>query len=103
MKKKNRKNVAHSVGLVFGLRPSCGIWPSGAFGRASLCQPTRRGGGGAPRRGHRTQRDRDGTNDEVRGGDWFELEESKGEVSDMEEGRNLIEAMRHQWGGGFRR
>jgi hypothetical protein len=42
-----------------------------------------------------------GTDDEIQGGGRFELEESKGEASDMEEGWNLTEAERHRWGLGF--
>jgi hypothetical protein len=92
MKKKNQKrslDVADSVGPVFGRRPSCGIWLSGAFGRADPCQLMRRA---TPQRGHRAQRDRGGAaptggmDDVVRGGGRFELEESKGEAPDMEEG-----------------
>jgi hypothetical protein len=63
--------------------------PSSAFSRAGPCQPTR---GGAPRCVHRAQRDRGGaapnggTDDKVRGDSRFELVESKGQASDMEEG-----------------
>jgi hypothetical protein len=70
-----------------GLRAAS--WPSSAFGRAGHCQSMH---GGAPRRGHRAQRDRGvaaptgGMDDKVRGGDWFELVETMGEASSMEEG-----------------
>jgi hypothetical protein len=106
-KKINRKNIAHNVMPVFGPRPSCGIWPSGAIGRASPMPADTQGvcpGVVTVLRANRAARcpptawtTRIG---KAAGSSWRRAREKR---QTWRKGRNLTEAARHRWGGGFRR